>query len=236
MGFWGTALKGLAGSLGPGLFGLGSDLLSNKGALRRQQLADANNIKFWEMQNAYNTPAQQMARLKKAGLNPALIYGSGSTQTGVAGSISPSKAAPYNIKNPVPLESMLMAAQLEGMNLDNDRKAIDNKIIKEKGPHQIATAGYKATQASITASNLDAKEKATVENILEDTAKKVWLTKEAKGQYELRQSLRDAGINPDAKNVDKIIDSAVIWLKELAKYLMNPEDKPANKLPNTYNR
>ena len=28
------------------------------------------------MQNAYNTPAQQVARLKKAGLNPALLYGS----------------------------------------------------------------------------------------------------------------------------------------------------------------
>ena len=41
--------------MGPGLIagiGLGSDLLSNKGALRRQQLADVTNIKFWEMQNA----------------------------------------------------------------------------------------------------------------------------------------------------------------------------------------
>lgn len=31
----------------------------------------------WEMQNAYNSPQQQMERLKAAGLNPHLVYGNG---------------------------------------------------------------------------------------------------------------------------------------------------------------
>lgn len=35
----------------------------------------------WEMQNAYNSPEQQMARLKAAGLNPHLVYGNGATAT-----------------------------------------------------------------------------------------------------------------------------------------------------------
>ena len=127
--FWKSALTGLAGGLGPGLFSLGSSLLTNKGALSRQRLADQQNIKFWNMQNEYNTPAQQMARLKKAGLNPALIYGSGSAQTGVAGSIAPSKPAPYNIKNPVPLQAMLMEAQIGNLQEDtNKKKAEINKI------------------------------------------------------------------------------------------------------------
>lgn len=34
-----------------------------------------DNLKLWEMQNAYNDPSAQMARLEKAGLNPNLIYG-----------------------------------------------------------------------------------------------------------------------------------------------------------------
>lgn len=38
---------------------------------RNDALAD------WNMQNEYNSPAKQMERLKAAGLNPALIYGSG---------------------------------------------------------------------------------------------------------------------------------------------------------------
>jgi hypothetical protein len=39
------------------------------------QLAD--NRYNWDLQNAYNHPAEQMARLKAAGLNPALMYGGG---------------------------------------------------------------------------------------------------------------------------------------------------------------
>lgn len=44
------------------------------------QRADA--LSDWQMQNAYNSPAQQMARLREAGLNPALIYANGANQPG----------------------------------------------------------------------------------------------------------------------------------------------------------
>jgi len=48
-----------------------------------QQYGD--NIDFWQMQNEYNSPENQMSRFRDAGLNPALIYGQGSS--GQAGSI-----------------------------------------------------------------------------------------------------------------------------------------------------
>lgn len=41
-----------------------------------RQRADA--LADWQMQNAYNSPEQQMQRLKDAGLNPNLVYGNGS--------------------------------------------------------------------------------------------------------------------------------------------------------------
>ena len=44
---------------------------------RRDSLAD------WHMQNAYNSPEQQMARYKAAGLNPNLIYGHGTDANAV---------------------------------------------------------------------------------------------------------------------------------------------------------
>lgn len=37
----------------------------------------ADNLKFWDMQNQYNSPEQQMARLKSAGLNPNMVYDKG---------------------------------------------------------------------------------------------------------------------------------------------------------------
>lgn len=49
------------------------------------QLQDEYNRKLWDYQNAYNTPQQQMERLKAAGLNPYLIYGNGAANAGNAG-------------------------------------------------------------------------------------------------------------------------------------------------------
>jgi len=38
-----------------------------------------DNVEFWNMQNAYNSPEAQMGRFKAAGLNPNLIYGQQNT-------------------------------------------------------------------------------------------------------------------------------------------------------------
>ena len=104
-----------------GLGSLGASLIGNSGAKRRQNLANQQNVDFWNMQNKYNTPKAQMGRLTDAGLNPNLIYGSGSANTGVAGSIAPSKAAPYSIQNPIPLQSALLQSQID-LNKSNANK------------------------------------------------------------------------------------------------------------------
>lgn len=55
-------------------------------ALARMQ--HQHNIELWEMQNKYNHPLQQMQRLKAAGLNPRMIYGSGAASAaGTAGDV-----------------------------------------------------------------------------------------------------------------------------------------------------
>lgn len=45
---------------------------------REAELAYQRSVEMWHMQNAYNSPAQQMARFGAAGLNPHLMYGQGS--------------------------------------------------------------------------------------------------------------------------------------------------------------
>lgn len=37
------------------------------------------SVEMWNMQNQYNSPTAQMSRLRQAGLNPNLVYGSGVT-------------------------------------------------------------------------------------------------------------------------------------------------------------
>lgn len=72
---------------------------ANKEANRTNlALADkefAHNKEMWELQNQYNDPRNQMARLGGAGLNPNMIYGSGAAgASGNSSGASPRYNAP----------------------------------------------------------------------------------------------------------------------------------------------
>lgn len=66
-------------------FNLAAEKRQNAYNIQAENRAMQNNIQLWNMQNEYNTPAAQMQRLKDAGLNPNLAYGTANT---TAGSIS----------------------------------------------------------------------------------------------------------------------------------------------------
>jgi hypothetical protein len=74
----GSIISGGASLLG-NLFNIGSTNRNNQRQLGyNQQMYDrqrADALADWNMQNAYNSPSQQMQRFKEAGLNPNLIYG-----------------------------------------------------------------------------------------------------------------------------------------------------------------
>jgi hypothetical protein len=209
------ALTGLGSIATQGAFSLGSDMLTNRGAMRRQRLSDANNIRLWQMQNEYNTPANQMKRLQEAGLNPNLIYGSGSANTGVAGSIAPSKAAPYNVKNPVPLQSMLLGSQIDNINADTERKKADTENTRSLMPGRIAKLGYDATISEINSLNLDEMQKEKIKGLVSDAVTKKYLKDEAINRVEFENNLRDMGINPKTGPVQAIIQLIFDWIDKL---------------------
>ncbi len=66
------------GNVGSGLFSLLNQRSVNKANFKMAEWQNARNIENWQMQNEYNSPANQMQRLKDAGLNPNLVYGNGS--------------------------------------------------------------------------------------------------------------------------------------------------------------
>lgn len=131
---------GAAGSLLGNIFG-------NIGAKRRQQKANKQNIKFWNLQNEYNTPSAQMARLKDAGLNPNLIYGGSTGQaSGMAEKIAPAKAADYNIDNPIKDVSQFADFQVKSATTDN-LKAQNDLIIQQQLLTANQTEGVGITNA-----------------------------------------------------------------------------------------
>lgn len=78
-------VSGIQNTIGKGL----NRLLGTNDAMKQQNQMQWD---MWNAQNAYNTPAAQMQRLKDAGLNPMLVYNSGSHSFS-AGSMSASGAS-----------------------------------------------------------------------------------------------------------------------------------------------
>lgn len=78
---------------GGALIGSAASGLGAIGQNRRNRKAQARAFKYnkdmFDYMNTYNTPIKQMERLKEAGLNPALMYGQGTTGNATQG------VAPY---------------------------------------------------------------------------------------------------------------------------------------------
>lgn len=94
------------GSFISGLFGMEAQASSNAAQLRATRETNEQNYKIWQeqkqhaidmwnMENAYNTPEAQRARLEAAGYNPyALFEGGGSTASSVGLPSAPQMQAP----------------------------------------------------------------------------------------------------------------------------------------------
>lgn len=84
-----SALGGIAGSL----IGKKSQDNTNQQQMDLAKYQYEKNLEMWNKQNEYNTPSAQMQRYQEAGLNPNLIYNSGTAVSGNA-SNSPTYQAP----------------------------------------------------------------------------------------------------------------------------------------------
>lgn len=92
-----SSIGGAIGSVfgGPGGYMSGSSLgsigdyyLDRHNASKAYKTERKDAIQFWNMQNEYNNPSAQMARLQAAGLNPMLVYSGGNVTGNSSSSIS----------------------------------------------------------------------------------------------------------------------------------------------------
>lgn len=102
---------------------------------------NADNERFWHMQNEYNSPIQQMERLKEAGLNPNLVYG-GAGNAGNAGDITSASPQSWNPRAP----TFDMNAGIQAYNAFRQTSAtVDN--LKQQNVVLQQDAVLKGTQA-----------------------------------------------------------------------------------------
>lgn len=87
-----SAISGAAGLLGT-LFNVGSQQSANETNIQLAREQRDFYLEQWKRENAYNDPKAQMARLQAAGLNPALMYGSGASGLSPSASMADVEAA-----------------------------------------------------------------------------------------------------------------------------------------------
>lgn len=178
----GAALVGMLGALGGSMIGAGAQKSANATNMElaryqnnwqqaENERAFDRSVEMWNLQNAYNTPSAQMSRLRQAGLNPNLVYGSGVTgnSAGSTPSYQPAKGeratvAPYTgwnlgLNDAV---SLYMAAKRNKAEVEN--MEAQNALIRE----QVNTEGIK--QSNIAASTARSKFDLGLAERLRDTS------------------------------------------------------------------
>lgn len=99
------------------------------------EYAHSKDLEMWERSNTYNAPTMQMERLKQAGLNPNLVYGSGATATSSATlpKYQTVKADYSQRRDPLASLSMLSTfqdLQLKQAQIDNVKKQTEGQEIR----------------------------------------------------------------------------------------------------------
>lgn len=89
----GAGLLAAGGAVASGAIGALSQASANDTNIQLQREAFDENERMWHLQNEYNSPVAQMQRLQEAGLNPNLVYGSGSVAGNQSGSVPQMQAA-----------------------------------------------------------------------------------------------------------------------------------------------
>jgi hypothetical protein len=231
MSFW----KKLGGALLSAVPVAGQLYTANQNK-KAQERADRQNIKFFNMQNAYNDPSLQMARLKKAGLNPNLVYGqSVAGATGNSGSApSPSRAAQTGAESIIPnaLAKFQTEAQVENTNADTLLKfqkiGVNDKYLEPMAKAELEKMSLGNIQQYLNNQNLapfveTAAKRATEEllTIQENTKKSIALRKVAEFQSRLAQ----LNINPSGTIGTTLFRMVLASMPTLSK-LLNLEIPP----------
>lgn len=155
LGAVGAALPVVGSAIGA-LIQSGQNRKAREFAVQQYDRQRSDALADWNMQNAYNSPSAQMARLKAAGLNPNLVYGNGAAQS-EAGAVRSSSAAQWSPKAPNidlsnPVQGFL-STQVQKAQLNN--LAIQQELLNEEVKNRAADTLKKLADTDTTKSNRD---------------------------------------------------------------------------------
>lgn len=157
----GQGVSSLAGSA----LGFLGQQSANRSNLELAKYSYQKDLEMWYRQNAYNSPTEQMARLKAAGLNPNLVYGNGSAVN--VASNAPQMKTPhmeayrgYNlgigdaVGTYMQMQQNQASTELAKTQRDSVQADIDTKRLQQAG--MISSNAKNAVEAAIAEQTKDA--------------------------------------------------------------------------------
>lgn len=188
----------------------------------RQQRADS--LADWAMQNEYNHPSSQMARLRDAGLNPNLVYGNGTETT--AGPVRGTSAdkwtpiAPTAQLGQVAADSIgasidLQVKQAQVDNLRKQNTLIQNQAVESLARGIAVYTGIDKTKIDTEAAKFDL----TMKEALRDTniaiTEGILKKQQVDTQFTINQDERARLMN--AATLEKMVEEILTIQKGRAK-------------------
>lgn len=174
-------------------------------------------LKFWNMENQYNTPANQMARFKEAGLNPNLMFGKGTP--GLAGSVGkPDTQRPEFGAAPIAKNASFLSQfvdyEMKNAQIDNVEANADVQreqaayIAAQRGMVQLETGAFDWTlegrkqdvfkKRAETKVILDRNEREALQN--------VWSIREAARRI-INMRAEESRVKADTRRINATIDN-----------------------------
>ena len=165
-----AALGGVLSGIGA-LAGIGRGSRQNRRNIRNMRMQYQMDKQMFDYQNAYNTPAKQMQRLKAAGLNPALMYGQGTT--GNATGYPQSKQLPAYMETPVDTATLVQGAmatqqllqskaQTKKTNEEAELTKVQKEVAMGRSEYDIALGQAQLNNVKKQTSEIDQK----IENLI----------------------------------------------------------------------
>lgn len=178
----------------------------NEWQTQENEKAFQRSVHMWNLQNEYNSPTQQMARLRSAGLNPNLVYGNGvvGNSAGSAPQYEPADIerahlTPYRGWNAglTDAATTFLSARTNKAQVEN--MEAQNALIRQ----QAATEGLR--QANIAASTARSEFDLSQANRLKDVSV-------ARAEAEMSQAQHQADITwsrSEQERVKSVVDRAL---------------------------
>lgn len=119
---------------------MGTNLVNRLFATKERERQKQTELEFWRMNNEYNHPSSQMKRLREAGLNPHLVYGSGTVANSSSAPSAPQRAqwqaTPPQIAPNSAATMLNNYVDLESKGLQNDNVRANNTILIQQAELQ----------------------------------------------------------------------------------------------------